>query len=246
MSYLTLQQSAAQLLDPRRQSIFFDDFISEIQDVSMGNMSWAIQLTGDGTVAPYPAAGASAIDTTCFGVVGFAVDSLTVPSSATLSCFTDQAGSIGLLGAGSLFYETRIRVDALRTVADEYSIYAGIGEKTPDETEPTYGVFFRYSATSGFWQALAKNTAGTTTVTSSVTVAANTWYRLRAEINNAATSVSFYVNSTLIGTANANIPVAVGENISPILKLSKTATTGVLSSFLADYFLMQKLFNPTR
>lgn len=244
MSQITVQANAAQILDPSRSVLLFDDFISDIINVSVGSFPWAVELVGAGSSVEVGSIAAQ--ENSAFGVLDFILDDVVVPMAASISP-TTQVTPIGVLGAGRVIFQLRIKTPAaLRTVTEEYSIYAGLGRKNFDETIPTEGVFFQYSADSTFWQAKTSAVA-TTTVTSAVTVVANTWYTLRAEINDAGTSVSFFVNGVLIGTSVTNIPNNTGTYIfNPMIKIAKTATAGDATTMLADYYMIQRFFNPVR
>ncbi len=83
----------------------------------------------------------------------------------------------------------------------------------------TDNVMFYYthaSATTTKWMAetASGNVRTGTETDTGITVSLDTWYRMRIEINNAATEVRFYINGTLVATNTANIPT--GVNLCPV------------------------------
>lgn len=134
-----------------------------------------------------------------------------------------------VLGGGYFEFYFVVNINTLSTLSDEYELYLGLGSymETFSPNPGDYAACFRYQRTSSTnWQGITKN-AGTTTVASggsSVAVATG-WATLRMTINAAASSVSFYVNGTLIGTSASNIPTDAAHPISLGMSMKQTAGT---------------------
>jgi len=134
-----------------------------------------------------------------------------------------------VLGGGYFEFYFVVNINTLSTLTDEYELYLGLGSymETFSPNPGDYAACFRYQRTSSTnWQGITKN-AGTTTVASggsSVAVATG-WATLRMTINAAASSVSFYVNGTLIGTSASNIPTDAAHPISLGMSMKQTAGT---------------------
>jgi len=91
------------------------------------------------------------------------------------------------------------------------------------------GVFFYYSNTenSGRWRGVTRNASTSTVVDSTVTVAANTWYKLRFVSSGNGSTVIFYVDDVLIGTSSSNIPITNASRA--MAKVEKKAPNSAVS-----------------
>lgn len=190
--------------------------------------------------APYPWA---------FQTNGTAANAQTSPSTAahpgirTLNTGTDTTGEAmmvhgsssestdGNIILGGGYHEVFfvLNLSTLSTAGEEYALYFGLTSGLEAFlTHPgSYGCFFQYKrGTSTNWQGLTKNAGSSTTASSGSNVAVATgWNNFKITINAAATSVSFYVNGTLIGTSAANIPTAAAHPISLGVAIQKSAGT---------------------
>jgi hypothetical protein len=136
------------------------------------------------------------------------------------------------LGGQKVIYEGRIRVEVLSTGTSTHTTYFGLMDGNAAGA-PTNGVYFTYThgTNSGKWVCTTRSSSTSTAVNSSVTVSANTWYKLKAVVNAAGTSVNFYINDTLVGTSTTNIPTAA---MHFVFKMEKSLGTTAASSSL-DY-----------
>jgi hypothetical protein len=102
----------------------------------------------------------------------------------------------------------RLRWDLLTSISDGTDTFTTrVGFLDSPSGDGTNGIFFRYthSVNSGRWQTVTR-TAGVETVTSTTVAAAVAYSVFEIEVNAAGTSVSFWINGTLVGTHVANIP----------------------------------------
>ena len=88
-----------------------------------------------------------------------------------------------------------------------------------------------------------------TTVNSSITVTAATWYKLVIEINAAGNTVNYYITAPTQGTAYygtiiTNVP-ALTTALSPAFVLTKTIGT-VASTVALDYVTLSSVFSIPR
>jgi len=117
-------------------------------------------------------------------------------------------------GGADLSLEFRVRLPVL-SGTPQYNVKMGLMDSNALGT-PANGVYFIYSSTinGGAWQGDSRNASTSSTVNSTVTVAANTWYKMLIQINKAGTRVDFIINDTLIGFySGANIPVTNATRI---------------------------------
>lgn len=165
------------------------------------------------------------------------------PGVKTLTTGTDTNGEITMvhgsseestngnciLGGGVHVLGFVLNLPDLSTVSDEYSLWFGLGSGLQAYlTHPgDYACVFRYQRTSSTnWQGIARSAGSQTIASGGSNVAVSTgWNNFIIVINAAATSVSFYVNGTLIGTSTTNIPTSAVNPISLGLAIQKSAGT---------------------
>lgn len=93
---------------------------------------------------------------------------------------------------------------------NQYTIEMGFRDMSFQPSQATNGFFIQYKgSTSSNWLGVTANNGSLTTVTSSVSVAASTWYNFKMVIT--ASSCAFYVAAVggawqLIGTSTTNLP----------------------------------------
>lgn len=148
------------------------------------------------------------------------------------------------LGYGVWTYETCLYLDALSDGTDTYTIRVGMLDATSGD--PTDGVFFRYThgTNSGKFEAVTRSNSSETATDTGHTVAATTWVKIGFSVNADATSVTFYVNGSLVATNTTNIPTG-GRNTSMGTLIQKSAgTTNRL--LYQDYYLVDCLLSTPR
>jgi len=148
---------------------------------------------------------------------------------------TTGAGSVGksttinniILGGGYVELNFIFNLNALSDATDEYSFYMGMGTgfSVFAANPGNDAVAFSYVRTTSVnWQGITKLGGVTTTATGGSNIAVATgWNHFKITINAGATSASFYINGTLIGTSASNIPTATA--ISPGVIGKKSAGT---------------------
>lgn len=149
-----------------------------------------------------------------------------------------------LLGGGIMVYETDVLIPTLGVTAQEFIFRCGLGDSAAAGTEPANGVYFQYAQGIGgnFWSIKTANSSTRTITTSTIAVAANTWYKIGFMVNAAASSITFYVNDVSAGTITTNIPTNV---CSPFFQLVKSA--GITARTVnVDYFSLVQQFTVSR
>lgn len=134
-------------------------------------------------------------------------------------------------GGADLSLEFRVRLPAL-SGTPQYNVKMGIMDSNTLGT-PANGVYFIYSSTinGGAWQGISRNASTSSTVNSTVTVAAKTWYKMLIQINKAGTRVDFIIDDILIGFySGANIPVTNATRI--MFRIEKQGTASATSRTL--------------
>lgn len=153
--------------------------------------------------------------------VGTAV-SAAYPGALTLSTGTSATGtSVAYLskivvdqfgfGGMHIFHDALIQVPNLSDATDTYTIYVAIDVNANGGTfnNNSVGVRYTHGTNSGRFEGFSKNNGGTVSaVDLGVTVAANTLYKVRTEINNANTEVRFYIDGQMKGIITTSLPTA--------------------------------------
>ena len=166
---------------------FWDDFLNSTNSTAAGDTEW--ETAGIGVpvaVAGHPG-------------------TLTFPTSGAASII--KGGTTAptvLLGGGILTVTFYIKLNSLTT----YTIVAGLFD-APSTDDPVNGVYFRgqNGVNSGNWEGKTSSSSVRSTASSSTAIGTG-WTVLQIVVNAAASSVAFYVGSTLAGlTQIANSPL---------------------------------------
>jgi len=137
-----------------------------------------------------------------------------------------------VFGNGVWNFEASVMYSNLSDITNRFRTQHGFGNILNSNND-TDGAFITYDeggtgngtiASPNFQCVSVVNNVRTLT-TSSVPVVAQTWYKMRIEVNAAATSVSFYVDNVLLATHTTNIPtgtryVSVKSGIAKVLGLT--------------------------
>ena len=175
-------------------------------------------------------------DNGSFGVWQFSTASATASTSYAIQDGTTLTSL--RLGGGAFVYETRIRIPTLSDGTNTFTASTGIANNAP--AFATSDVCFKYThgTNSGHWTLETKNNSVATTADSGIAVVAGTWYRLRAEINAAGTSITYYINGSSVGTITTNIPTASGRELCAAMDITKSAGS-TARTLLVDYVYMK-------
>jgi hypothetical protein len=150
-----------------------------------------------------------------------------------------------IFGGGAWIFETFVNVETLSTLTDRFRFVSGFGNAATNGAESN-GAFFTYdegatqngTAASPNWQTQTCVGGVRTLTTTTTAVVASAWTKLRIEVNAAGTSVTFYVNGTLVATHTTNIPTWVSAANPRGFNVKQTIakTTGLTNrSVFCDY-----------
>lgn len=149
-----------------------------------------------------------------------------------------------LLGYASWEMETMVQFLALRNTTDEFNAHVGFAD-APSIVNITDGIVFTYSIDSLFWVCKTFSNGVSSTVTTTIPVNNNQWYKLRIKINDAADQVLFYINDSLVATITTTIPKGAGRQTQPSIVILKTVGTAS-RAFLIDYLDLVTIFTTPR
>lgn len=143
------------------------------------------------------------------------------------------------LGAYEVAYETRIRLSVQSGIA--YTGLFGLSNLvwngTLVGTASTAGVYFEYNGGNlyGTCRDAAGAASGFTRTSSFITPVNNQWYKLKAVVNAARTSVDFYVDGVKLGNSvTTNIP-STTQGMKHTFLVEKVTSTATASICDVDY-----------
>lgn len=195
--------------------------------------SW---LAGSATAGDYGDV-ASAVTGTAAAWGGVA-SSTTLPANAQLTTGSTNAGAATLYfaktsntytayGTSHQFAEYVFYIPTLSNGTETYTIQVGLVASSSTTTlaaNNTVAVRYTHGTNSGKFQGFSKDNAGAeSTADLGTTVATNTIYRVRIELDKARAEARFYVNGTFAARITGNMPNNVANGMkAEILKSAGT------------------------
>jgi hypothetical protein len=124
-----------------------------------------------------------------------------------------------IFGGGAWVFESYVNVETLSDLTNRFRFVSGFGNAPTNASEQN-GAFFTYdeggiqngTVASPNWQCVTTLASTRTLTTTTTAVTAGAWVKLRIQVNAAGTSVTFYINGTLVATHTTNIPTYVAGN----------------------------------
>lgn len=168
------------------------------------------------------------------------------PGLANLSTGTTSTGraAVGTNNQNAFVFGTRTHVFEsvvlttanLSSATQTYYVEAGFFDSLTGGV--SYGAYFTYTdgVNSGKWLCNCSDGLGSTSTDSGITVAASTYYRLRVEVNAAASSVLFLIDNSIVATITANIPNGTSNRLGLAVNIRKTVGA-TAREVRADYLL---------
>lgn len=209
-----------------------------LEDDFAGNIGGVFQVTTSGGTVQVQSQG-TALPAGWIGSVRFLTNTVAT-GAAVLSAYNPIP-----LGLGATWHEALWRIPVLSTGVETFTVrcgYIDIGT-----AESTDAVAFRYTdaVNGGRFEAYARNNSVETAVDTGVTVAINTDYKMRVEVNAAASRALFYINNSLVATITTNIPSGQTRFTGAGLNLLKSAGT-TNRDLYADFMKFDYVFTTPR
>lgn len=136
------------------------------------------------------------------------------------------------LGGGVLDLTWRFQVVTLPDGTDDFDLTIGFIDAV--NSSHTDGVYLFLSSASANFRYFTRNNSTTTNTDSGLAAAAGTWYKFRAVVNAAASSVTFTIDGANSQTVTTNIPTGAGREVGMGAGITKTAGTTARHAYL-DY-----------
>ena len=154
-------------------------------------------------------------------------------------------GSIGktvFLGGGAITVNWVINIATLSNATNTYTLRLGLGDTVG--SDEANGCYLEYSSgeNSGDW-IIKTASASTRTATNTSTAVGTGWQNISVSVNAAASTVTYYVNGSSLGTVSTNIPTT---GISPFLDIVWSAGTVGANSIEVDLFYMSQTLTTAR
>lgn len=228
--------------DPSYRYYRFWDFDSYVQVTTSGDTGFTGVFSGAG--ASFQVAGGVVIDGNHPGLLQLK------PGTSATGYIGALQGAVFNLGAGVMTTEYLVRFDQLSNGTDTYVALIGLGRDFAAATDFTSGLYFRYThgTNSGKFEFKSAAAGSRTTVDTGITVAANTWYKLKIVVNAAGTSAQAYIDGAAAGTAiSTNLPnTTAAQSIGLNIHFENTVGTGGGRIFYCDYVKHEYVFTTPR
>ena len=169
----------------------------------------------------------------------------TSPGGLTLSTGSTNAGasmvSISKTITTPVYYSgSHISCEgtvSIPTLSDGTETFSAGVQVTTSPTSATFapnntiGIRYTHGTNSGKWQGFTKDNAGTeSTADLGVTVAANTVYSLRIELDKQNAEARFYLDGVMAGRVTANLPTAGAAGARTVMVKSAGTTSRTLNA----------------
>jgi hypothetical protein len=211
---LTYNGSAWAPATPSGGSSFNPATTSETWNDFLGSTTapWASQTNGSGANLTFVQAGS--------GTANFGLAQHGTGTTSSGRSFVGSNNDNALeFGGGAQTFETSLAcVSNVSSASERYIVYAGFFDSLTGT--PAEGAYFRYSddVNGGDWECVTVTGSTETLTDSNVAVTANTYNKLRVEVNAAGSEAKFYVDGNLVATHTTNMPgsadrFGVGVNI---------------------------------
>lgn len=191
-------------VNPSYRTVFFEDFVN----CFVGSNILGTMVYGNNGAAGAQVTLANTVSSaTNLGVV----DIETGTTTTGYAWVNDQLSGAKCvyIGGGSHYFETLVKLSALSDGTDTFICQIGIcvGSTTINTTD---GVYFGYthSLSAGNWRCYTSKASTDTITDSGVAASTASFQRLGFLINAAATSVTFYINGSVVATHSTNIPLS--------------------------------------
>ena len=187
-----------------------------------------IESAGDGAVAPInTGTGAATIFATDLAAVDANHPGQIISDTGTTATGSSRFFLNRHYLGGAMIFEVCIYLPALSTGSEEYSIWAGLNSSHPTTTTTAeYRIGFQYDrAINGVNWHMATSNGSAETETDSGTAMTADWVRLRFEVNQALTSVEYFIDGASVGTVTATIPNSGTDLMYPIMGIKKSVGT---------------------
>lgn len=241
---LAFKQNNIKTFETTQGIYFFEEF--------MGNLGANVTVTAGGvtnTVGNGQGATRTTLTITNKTNQQGVVESLTSANSTGTAGWYYGGGVFK--GSGAITIETYVNFTTLSTLAERYislfGVYTGSNFNNPlNVIAISYdeGGQFLFANPSPNFKCVTRGGATNTTSITSVTVNAGQWYKLRIEISNDGSVVTFFIDNALVATHNSNTPL--NTTALPIGAMLQKMSGTTARAMQTDYFMYEEIFTNPR
>ena len=220
--------------NPSRMWDLHEEFLSNNSGSTIiGELVWSIVTSGGASTV---ASNTAQLDNNHPGVIRITAGGL----GGNAAAIQLNSTNIIVLGGGAFYSEWLVQIVTLSSGGNTYTVRIGLGDATAADF--TNGVYFEYtSGTSVNWLIKTASGGTRTSTTTSTAVSAGTWAKLGILVNAAASSVTYTINGTSVGTITTNIPTTATGLVA-----HQTRTAGTPVGFDIDYVHIYQRFTTAR
>lgn len=215
------------LLDLAESAVFIEDgidtdlrYFSQDDFISEAFQGFTTAVSGAGAAVSSDTFGVNTTE----NVFGAYYQSTGTTTTGRAVLYTGAALTHIIFGTHELKLRVRAAVHTLSDGTDTFTVYMGWSDNisTGDVTD---GAYFRYthSVNSGKWEAVTAG-GGSRTATDTGVTADTTFHIFDIRVNQAGTSVEFYIDNVLVATNTTDIPTTA-EYTGIVFRIEKSAGT---------------------
>ena len=149
-----------------------------------------------------------------------------------------------LLGGARYLTTHRVRVPALSTGSEQFTVLYGFWAGSAIQIGNNSGVYFRYTEAenAGNWTCVCSNSGTATTADSGVPVVAGDWFKLEIDISADGSQAIFLINGAIVATITTNLPT-VGVRFL-CQRIKKSVGTGDRTTQIDTHALRYEMATP--
>lgn len=149
--------------------------------------------------------------------------------------YMGRQSTTGYFGNSHLSFEDLIVLNQLSNGTDSFTVSMTIGNSastTAIDQANSIGFKYSHGLYGGKWEGFTRNNANTeTTFDTGITVAANTIYKLRVEIDKSLTEARFYINESYVGRLTSGLPNATSNGCKIAIKKGVGTTNASMYNY---------------
>jgi hypothetical protein len=221
--------------NPLQEAVYFDDFLGFFQGSDMvTTLGWYDHSLNSGTLVYNTS---SLMDN---GHPGMAIFGTGANTNGGYALCLGKGGTVDsfLLGGGVYDFYFVVKVPVLSSAGQRYTIYVGLADDVGGATNEEMWFTYSDNVNSGDWVGQTRTGGGAITSVNSSVAVGTSWTTLRINVNANASTITFYINGTSIGTSTTNIPA---NAVSPILQIIKSAGTTPTTMYVDLFYAFVKL-----
>jgi hypothetical protein len=158
------------------------------------------------------------------GRIGIAFMQTGTTTTGTARFHTNQYDQI-IFGTKPARFQAMIQIPTLSDATNRFIVRCGFSDNFSSVGTDAALIDYVDNVNGGRWNLWTASNGSTSSADSGVTVSANTWYRLEAEVNRTGTLVTYFINGSRVGSISTNIPTGTSQGTGFMIYILKSAGT---------------------